>query len=106
MARIILDGPRARVELTHDQEEGGIIATCLGVACSWTERYDDLNDATEYAGTEHADRGREHVDPPADAIAELKELEARDRAAGGPPWEVPDHPDHNLPGGWHRGQIN
>jgi len=39
------------------------------------------------------------------AIKELIEMEERDRLAGGPPWEVPDHPDHDLPGGWHHGQI-
>ncbi len=38
-------------------------------------------------------------------IEEAAAIEERDRAAGGPPWEVADHPDHNLPGGWHRGQI-
>lgn len=38
-------------------------------------------------------------------IAEAAAMEERDRAAGGFPWEVPDHPDHQLPGGWHRGQI-
>ena len=65
MARIFLFGLRARVELTYDQERGGIIATCLGDACPWTERYGDLDDATERASTEHADQGREHVDPDA-----------------------------------------
>jgi hypothetical protein len=38
-------------------------------------------------------------------IAEVTDMEARDRAAGGSPWEVADHPDHDLPGGWHRGQM-
>ncbi len=40
-----------------------------------------------------------------ETIAEAAAMEERDRLAGGPPWEVPDHPDHDLPGGWHRGQI-
>jgi hypothetical protein len=35
-------------------------------------------------------------------ITESAAMEERDRLAGGPPWEVPDHPDHDLPGGWHR----
>lgn len=35
-------------------------------------------------------------------IAEAAAMEERDRLAGGPPWEVHDHPDHDLPGGWHR----
>ncbi len=38
-------------------------------------------------------------------LDELREIEERDRAAGGFPWEVPDHPDNSLPGGWHHGQI-
>lgn len=38
-------------------------------------------------------------------IAEAEAMAERDRAAGGPPWEVADHPDHQLPGGWHHGQL-
>lgn len=38
-------------------------------------------------------------------IAEAEAMEERDRAAGGPPWEVPAHPENAQPGGWHRGQI-
>lgn len=37
-----------------------------------------------------------------ETIAEAAAMEERDRLAGGFPWEVPDHPDHGLPGGWHR----
>lgn len=40
-----------------------------------------------------------------ETIAEVAAMEERDRAAGGPPWEVPDHPDNFQPGGWHHGQI-
>jgi hypothetical protein len=40
-----------------------------------------------------------------ETIAEAAAMEERDRAAGGFPWEVPDHPDNFQPGGWHRGQI-
>lgn len=40
-----------------------------------------------------------------ETLAEVAAMEERDRLAGGAPWEVPDHPDHGLPGGWHRGQI-
>lgn len=38
-------------------------------------------------------------------IAEAAAMEARDREAGGAPWEVADHPENAQPGGWHRGQI-
>lgn len=40
-----------------------------------------------------------------ETIAEAQAMAERDRVAGGPPWEVPAHPDNALPGGWHRGQI-
>lgn len=40
-----------------------------------------------------------------ETIAEVAAMEERDRLAGGPPWEVPSHPDNALPGGWHRGRI-
>jgi len=38
-------------------------------------------------------------------LVEIAAMEERDRLAGGPPWEVPDHPDNSLPGGWHHGQL-
>jgi hypothetical protein len=63
MAKLILQGDVADVELTVDDEDGGIIATCVRHdldqpgGCSWTERYDDLRDASEYAEA-HADTGR------------------------------------------------
>lgn len=38
-------------------------------------------------------------------IAEVAAMEARDREAGGPPWEVADHPENPQPDGWHHGQI-
>lgn len=67
MAKLMLIGPMAHVELTPDNEEGGVIAVCRDHStsdgrlappgnCSWTEHYDTLNDATEYAA-DHADRG-------------------------------------------------
>lgn len=62
MAKLILKGDVADVELTSDPEDGQAIATCvvhLGEAaqgCGWTERYDDINDAVEYAES-HADLG-------------------------------------------------
>lgn len=67
MAKLMLIGEVAHVELTTDDEDGQIIATCnahvlIGVGgqldppCDWTERYDDLHDASEYAA-DHADRG-------------------------------------------------
>jgi hypothetical protein len=40
-----------------------------------------------------------------ETIAEAEAMAERDRLAGGPPWEVPDHPDNFQPGGWHRGQL-
>lgn len=65
MAKLILQGPYADVELTPDPEDGQTIATCVvhrvmplepRADCSWTERYDTLDDAAEYAA-DHADRG-------------------------------------------------
>ena len=84
-----------------------MVATCRNRRCVWTETYDTTDDATEYAA-DHADRGPCPIGPVLDvrqAVAELDAMSARDRAAGGAPWDVPTHPDHNLPGGWHRGQI-
>jgi hypothetical protein len=58
MSRLILqsDDRSIEVELTTDDEDGQIIATCVKDArdegCTWTERYDDLGDASEYA-TDH-----------------------------------------------------
>lgn len=59
MAKLMLTGDTADVELTHDEDE--IVATCTLHAgsrdgCGWTQRYDDLRDATEYAA-DHADCG-------------------------------------------------
>lgn len=62
MAKLMLIGDVAHVELTTDDEDGQVIATCVkhlgyeGAPCPWTERYDDKNDATEYAA-DHADGG-------------------------------------------------
>lgn len=65
----MLIGQVAHVELTSDSEDGGTIAACAGHigsnpldsrlirGCLWTEVYDDLNDASEYAA-DHADTGR------------------------------------------------
>jgi hypothetical protein len=55
MSRLILqsDDRFIEVELTTDDEDSQIIATCVkhddAPECSWTERYDDMNDATQYA---------------------------------------------------------
>jgi hypothetical protein len=59
MAKLMLIGEVAQVELTSDPEDGQIIATCVihRQPCSWTQQYDDLNDAAEYA-QDHADTGR------------------------------------------------
>ncbi|GGN39077.1 hypothetical protein FHR83_006801 [Actinoplanes campanulatus] len=40
-----------------------------------------------------------------ETLAEVAAMEERDRLAGGPPWEIADHPDNFQPGGWHRGQL-
>ena len=63
MARLILRGQVADVELTVEPTEGGVVATCLGhsvspMECTWTETYDSMDDATEYAA-DHADEGRQ-----------------------------------------------
>lgn len=67
MARLVLIGDMTQVELAADPEDGQIVARCFEHSqsdarltppgdCSWTERYDDLGDASEYAA-DHADRG-------------------------------------------------
>lgn len=63
MARTIIKGDVAEIELTIDDEDGQVIATCvdhqgrwISDACKWTERYDTLGRAVEYAA-DHADRG-------------------------------------------------
>lgn len=67
MAQLMLGGDVARVALTVDSEDGQVIARCdkhspfdgrvfPPGACSWTERYDTMGDAVEYAA-DHADRG-------------------------------------------------
>jgi hypothetical protein len=67
MAQLILKGSMATIEFTSDPEDGQAIATCIEHSeadarlappgnCDWTERYDTLDDATEYAA-DHADRG-------------------------------------------------
>ena len=66
MARLMLIGTMAQVELTSDPEDGQTIATCVdhnGIprynfahGCRWEERYDTLDDAAEYAA-DHADWG-------------------------------------------------
>lgn len=70
MAKLVLIGDTAQIEFTTDPEEGGIIATCVKHSgyvfgnipaypngCRWTERYDDLNDASDDAA-DHADTGQ------------------------------------------------
>lgn len=66
MAQIFMKGAVAEIELTKDDEEGQVVATCIDhpgawkvlERCAWTQTYDDWNDATEYA-TDHADNGRQ-----------------------------------------------
>ena len=63
MATLILRGEVAEVRLDRDDEDDQVIATCIqhlgseGAPCSWTEAYDDMNDAEQYAA-DHADSGR------------------------------------------------
>lgn len=67
MAKIMLIGSVASIELTIEPTEGVVVATCAAThrpvtaaskpgVCGWTATYDDLRDATEYAGS-HADGG-------------------------------------------------
>jgi hypothetical protein len=65
MAQLILKGSVATIEFTSDREDGQTITTCIEhnytknsrhPGCGWTERYDNLDDAAEYA-IDHADRG-------------------------------------------------
>lgn len=67
MAKLMLIGSVAQVEIVRDPLDGDLTATCVkhgggmgewpGIACDWSETYDDLNDATEYA-SDHADGAR------------------------------------------------
>jgi hypothetical protein len=61
MVKLMLQGDTADIELTKDPEDGQTIATCVShpsvETCGWTERYDTLDDASEYAA-DHADYGR------------------------------------------------
>lgn len=67
MAKLMLIGEAAQVEIITDPDGATRIAKCVkhgggpggwpGIACDWSETYDDLNDATEYAEG-HADTGR------------------------------------------------
>ena len=61
MARLILKGVVAEVELTRDAVDDRVYAECIehpdDEACNWADHYDDMNDATEYA-TDYADEGK------------------------------------------------
>jgi hypothetical protein len=70
MARIMVIGAVAEVELESDPVEGGVVAKCTEHkawvfgnipahpdGCPWTETYDDWGDATEYS-QDHADNGK------------------------------------------------
>lgn len=68
MARLILHGRRADVELAPDHEDDQTVhATCVAHwltrdpedgmdPCSWTKQYDTMSDATDFA-SDHADEG-------------------------------------------------
>ncbi len=65
MAKLRLVGKRVQVQLDRN-DEGQVVARCIvhqaapgetrRGTCRWTEIYDDMNDAVEYAA-DHADRG-------------------------------------------------
>lgn len=55
MARIKLEGDFGTVELKRPDDGGEIVAACLAEGCGWTEDYDTMDDAVEYAA--------DHVDP-------------------------------------------
>jgi hypothetical protein len=68
MAKLMLIGAIAHVELASDPEDGQTVATCVEHStsdgrlappgsCTWTTRYDTLDDASEYAA-DHADTGK------------------------------------------------
>ena len=63
MARLMVIGKVAQVEITRDPLDGDLTAKCAlhptvrAYGCGWSETYDDLNDATEYA-SDHADGNR------------------------------------------------
>lgn len=66
MAKLMLIGDVAEVEILSPGNPGNgdgelVIAICRKHieprACTWTEDYDTLDDATEYAA-DHADHGR------------------------------------------------
>lgn len=68
MAKLMLQGEAATVEISQEYDEFDMLrAECVkhgggpfsgpGIACDWSEAYDSLNDATEYAA-DHADGGR------------------------------------------------
>ena len=67
MARLMLIGEVADIELTTDDADGQVVARCqghlktlttFGEPCDWTERYDDLGDAAASAyAAAHADTG-------------------------------------------------
>lgn len=120
-------GPGDRGELTMtdltDAEQGDIKANLDYLERHGNADAEDLNRARAYLVTAYGRDVVAAVDPDrvwmldgpgarkrrplvSDAtIAEAAAMEERDQLAGGFPWEVADHPDHNLPGGWHRGQI-
>lgn len=63
---LFLVGRKHTIEFTINDEDGGVDARCRGAQvgfqhgknwCDWTENYDDLRDAYEYASS-HADELR------------------------------------------------
>ena len=62
MAKLMLIGDVAHVEILTDPEDEELtLARCtahpFAPLCRWSERYDTMDDATQYAAT-HADEGR------------------------------------------------
>jgi hypothetical protein len=67
MAKVMVIGDVADILLIVDDEDDQVVATCHvhhlapyvdRAGCGWTERYDDMRDATEYAA-DHADGARQ-----------------------------------------------
>lgn len=60
MARLLLLGSHANVEIEQMPLDDVIQARCVGLgahsACGWKADYDGMDDAVEYAATDHADK--------------------------------------------------
>lgn len=117
MARVFIesDNGAVRIEVRQDVETGEAVAYCEihGEEITDRGRFEDTCEAVanhiawqhgpQYITETGAATARPLVSD--ETIAEAAAMAERDRAAGGPPWEISDHPDNDQPGGWHHGQI-